>query len=274
MPEIYTDSYFAHLAALEGESWWTTGMREVLGRLLALAPLPARGVALDVGCGTARTLRWVMDERPGWRGAGVDIEAAQLARAARLLIPAVRADAAALPVRSASVDLALALDVLNHLPLDGAAVAALGELHRVVRPGGVLLVRTGAQAFPYMPPDREARYTRYRPPELSAMLRHAGFRIVRLSRVNALLGLAEIPRELQHRRERARGEPHRIVAPPPRPEHVRRDWRSAWLGFEGWLVASGFRLPAGRSLIALCLREPATGATAGSHDLLRHPVAG
>ena len=52
-------------------------------------------------------------------------------------------DAQMLPLRSAAFDVALALHMLYHVP-DRAA--AIGELRRVVRPGGVLVVLTNSDS--------------------------------------------------------------------------------------------------------------------------------
>jgi len=72
-----------------------------------------------------------------------------------------------------------------------------------------------------------------------------------LSRLNAMLGLAEIPRELRARRVQS-SEYHGILATSR--EHT--SWASAmkraWLRLEGQAVRRGVRLPAGRTIVALC----------------------
>src|SRR5690606_29615886 len=52
-------------------------------------------------------------------------------------LPVIRADATALPLADGSLDLVAALDVLEHIPDDGAAAR---EITRVLRPGGHLVV--------------------------------------------------------------------------------------------------------------------------------------
>ena len=67
--------------------------------------------------------------------------------------------------------------------------------------------------------------------------------------MNALLGLAEIPRELQARRSSA-GSYVGLLAGVPSRGAV---WRAkqARLGVESTLVAAGLSLPLGRTLVAL-----------------------
>jgi ubiquinone/menaquinone biosynthesis C-methylase UbiE len=101
---------------------------------------PTRGDerALDAGCG-AGALAVALAPLVG-EVVGVDRDDALLAEARRLA-PAnatfVAADARALPFESASVDLAGTLRVLHHVD---RPERVLGELARVTRPGGRLLV--------------------------------------------------------------------------------------------------------------------------------------
>ena len=201
-PLIFTPEYYERMRALEAGGWWNAGMRDAAARLLGLGPTPESGVALDVGCGSGQTMRWLREMRPRWRIQGFDV-AREAVRAAKLggAGPVSIASALALPYPDACADLVVVLDVLQHLPLAGGDLAALGEIHRLLRRGGQLLVRTNARAFPAIPDDLAFNFHQYRPAELRQKLGSAGFRVIRLSRVNALLGLAEIPRELRARRQ-------------------------------------------------------------------------
>lgn len=99
-----------------------------------------RGVVLDLACGSAPTRPLLPDAH--W--VGVDLSAGELAEAARRgRGPLLRAGAEALPLSSGSVDAvcaAMCLPVLTPLP------RVLGEIRRVLRPGGTLAALVPAQS--------------------------------------------------------------------------------------------------------------------------------
>lgn len=249
-PKIFAPEYYTHMATLEQSSWWNAGMRDLAERLLLTAALPAQGTLLDVGCGSGQTMSWFRSLRPHWKAVGIDVAFDGL-RAAREVgdQQVFAASALALPFADASVDLVITLDVLQHLPLSGGDEAALREIRRVLRPGGVLFVRTNAQALPRIEDDAEYNFHKYATGELRAKLVGAGFAVQRLGRVNALLGLAEIPRELRARRV-THGGYAGLISTVPR---LGAAWKAkrAWLGMEGRLLAAGLSLPLGRTHIAL-----------------------
>lgn len=249
-PKIFAPEYYERMRALEEDAWWNAGMRDLAERLLRRADLPARGLLLDVGCGSGQTMSWFRRRWPGWGAIGVDVardglRAAATGAGSRVLA----ASALALPLPDASVDTVITLDVLQHLPLGGGDVQGISEIRRVLRPGGVVFIRTNAQAFPYSPDDPEYNFHKYTPRELHRKLEAAGFLVRRLGRVNALLGLAEIPRELRARR-RSQGAYVGLLAGAPKRNLASRAKRS-WLGLESALVVAGLSLPLGRTMVAL-----------------------
>ncbi len=255
-PRIFTPEYYARMRAIEAGSWWNAAMRDVAGRLLDVARLPSTGLLLDVGCGSGQTMTWFRNAHAGWRTIGLDVSPDAL-RAAQDLRPGevFRASALGLPIGDAAVNAIITLDVLQHLPLDGGDRRALAELRRVLVPGGWLFVRTNAQMYPKSADDPVHLFHRYEPDELRAKLVDAGFIVHRLGRLNALLGLAEIPRDLRARRAET-STYHGILAT-PRHEHP---WpfamKRGWLRFEGGLVARGFSMPFGKAIVALCQAPP------------------
>ncbi|HXF60458.1 MAG TPA: methyltransferase domain-containing protein [Caldilineaceae bacterium] len=167
-----------HLVEVEGNYDWY------------LAALQPGMRLLDVGCGNGmQSLRAVRQR--GVTAVGVEGNIANLAAAVRLasdLPPAavsfLQADLeAALPVSDASFDAVLLLDVIEHIvrrqPL-------LREIHRVLCPGGLLLVSApnrqtrwkralaNAGLFAYADPDHKVEYTL---DELYAELRQGGFEV-------------------------------------------------------------------------------------------------
>lgn len=89
---------------------------------------------LEVGCGTGlilhRTARFARS------AAGIDLSAGMLMKAQQRGLRVAQASATALPIATASVDVAYSFKVLAHIP---DIAGALREMARVVRPGGWVL---------------------------------------------------------------------------------------------------------------------------------------
>jgi len=122
--------------------WWFRGririLSTVLRRELGLQPL-AR--ITSVGCGPLSGLDWLVPFlAPDGRVIGVDADLRH-ARGAPDRCLAVAGSAEAVPLRDASCDLVLALDVLEHLDDDAAG---LRECVRVLRPHGLIVVTVPA----------------------------------------------------------------------------------------------------------------------------------
>jgi SAM-dependent methyltransferase len=159
---------FAH----EGQHWWFRAKRALVLALLARYGA-AGGRGLDVGCGTGGMLD-ALAERGSW--VGVDAEALALAFSRkRGLGRLVGGSALALPFRGGAFDACLCLDVLYHraVPSD---TAALAECHRILRPGGLLIVTDSAFAWLRSAHDDAVHgRQRYRRRELTERVRAAGF---------------------------------------------------------------------------------------------------
>ena len=249
-PKIFAPEYYARMRALESGSWWSAGMRDTANLWLHRAGLPAGGVMLDVGCGSGQTMSWFGSHWPGWRTIGLDVSRDGLQAAQQGTgQPVLGASATNLPLPDNSVDAIITLDVLQHLPLPGGDTQALAEMRRVLKSGGLLFVRTNAQSWPRTSDDQAYNFHKYSTGELRAKLEASGFVIRRLGSLNALLGLAEIPREL--RAQRAVGTGYAgLQAQAPGTDPL---WRAknAWLRLEGRLVGAGWSLPLGRTILAL-----------------------
>jgi SAM-dependent methyltransferase len=117
------------------------------------AVLPGH-VLLDLGCGTGRhtfeALRRGADvvalDQNAQDLRGVEVMVAAMVEAGEVMAPdgpvTLRADALALPFPDNSFDRVIAAEILEHLPDDGAAIA---EVFRVVRPGGLVAVSVPRQ---------------------------------------------------------------------------------------------------------------------------------
>jgi SAM-dependent methyltransferase len=168
------------LATLEDDHWWYAERRHLLARdLRGLPP----GVALDVGAaggGNTRVLR-----RLGWRSCALEYGAEGAAVAAERGLAVVRADATALPVPSASLDLAVAFDVLEHIVDDQRAAT---EIFRALRPGGTFLIAVPCDPKLWSVHDEAVDHVRrYTRATLSELLSGAGFVLDSMTSWNVLL---------------------------------------------------------------------------------------
>jgi SAM-dependent methyltransferase len=98
---------------------------------------------LDVGCGFGGTIASLNERHAGLQLVGVNIDARQLDRAGRWIIPQngnslewIEADAAALPFQDATFDVVLAVECIFHFDRP----RFLREAGRVLRPGGNLTI--------------------------------------------------------------------------------------------------------------------------------------
>jgi SAM-dependent methyltransferase len=151
---------YAGLGALEGSA---RGHRNIAERLRLIGELvePAGGTLVDIGCGNGAYTTELA--RRFERVVAVDVEPDRLAafRAsdppAHVEIRLGSADRLDLP--DASVDLVTAIETVEHLGahLDGA----LREAHRVLVPGGALVITTPNRWFPFEQHGWVARGRRY-----------------------------------------------------------------------------------------------------------------
>jgi SAM-dependent methyltransferase len=171
----------------EEAQWWYAGQRAIATAILEPSlggRAPRRPLVLDAGCGTGFNLLAL--SRLG-RAVGIDISPEAIAFCRERGVRTVRASLLALPFECASFDAVTSFDVIYHAWVadDRAAIA---EMARVVRPGGVLLVRVPALKALWGAHDVEVqsrhRYTRG---ELEALLEACGLRVERATYCNSLL---------------------------------------------------------------------------------------
>jgi SAM-dependent methyltransferase len=143
-PETYDREYFLSNTCEGADEYHTgRGLSTLKTRQVAhLRPGPGARV-LDLGCGRGEVL--LACARAGARVAGIDYSAAavEISRDTLSGIDADirRGDVTRLPWPDASFDAVLSGDVIEHLVPDDAA-AMLREAHRVLKPGGRLVLHT------------------------------------------------------------------------------------------------------------------------------------
>jgi SAM-dependent methyltransferase len=109
---------------------------------------------LDFGCGCGRVTRHLSDRLPDREIWGVDVDAEAVRFASKNLAGTFRPIAPSPPTTLPDefFDVVLASSVFTHLP-EAAGGQWLGELARVLRPGGLLLATTHGPALTFSRPD-------------------------------------------------------------------------------------------------------------------------
>ena len=190
---------YAIMALREERHWWYAGMRRVALTVLGQALDGRRGLRiLDAGCGTGGT---TVELRRFGEVVGVDLawEALEPARG-RGLHALARASVEHLPFPGATFDVATSFEVVYHLGV-GSDTSALREMRRVLKPGGLLLLRVPAHDWLRGEHDRlvHTRH-RYSRGEVLRKLGQAGFRVERLTWANSLLFPPAVAKRLLERR--------------------------------------------------------------------------
>lgn len=132
---------YANLERVEQAHWYYAGKRELVRRWFGRFGRPRpEDTLLDCGAGTGR---FAEEMAAACRVLVLDDHAESLALL-RKRFPADRVLGLAptgIPLPDRSVDLLTALDVLEHIEADGAALA---DMHRVLRPGGLMIATVPA----------------------------------------------------------------------------------------------------------------------------------
>lgn len=136
----------------------------------------AHGELLDVGCGSKPFAPVFAGQVTRYRG--TDLAASRYLGDAR---PDAFARAEAQPFRAASFDTVLGLSMLTYLPEPGAMIR---EAHRLLRPGGVLILEFTQMVPLHDEPHDYFRFTRF---GAAHLLREAGFEPLEFVPVGGLM---------------------------------------------------------------------------------------
>jgi SAM-dependent methyltransferase len=178
---------FANIAATERDFWWYQGMLRILMRVLQPHVRGRKwSRVLEAGSGTGY-FACLMQKR-GWPVTPVDLCWEGLRYGREMGVERqTQADIAALPFPDATFDAAISLDVIVHFPL-GQEGRAFAEISRVLRPGGLAVIRVSAldilrSRHSEFAHERQ-RFSRSR---LLQQAQNAGIRVLRCTYANSLL---------------------------------------------------------------------------------------
>jgi ubiquinone/menaquinone biosynthesis C-methylase UbiE len=172
------------MRSVEDHYWWYQALRPHVAA--AIEPAHPNFALLDAGCGTGGMLNVLRQKFPAADLTGVDqsTHALELTAARETGARLISASVQELPFAEDSFDFVLSLDVLTAIGLDDSL--AVHEAHRVLRPGGRLILNVAALEFLKGAHDAavdvDRRYARR---QLQALLEGAHFQVERLGYWNA-----------------------------------------------------------------------------------------
>lgn len=185
---------YANIVQCEREFWWYRGMEQILFRVLdpivsrrKQESSPVVREAVEVGCGTGY-MATRFEKRYGWRMFPTDLQREGLEYGMREGVQRMaQAEITALPFRDGHFDALVTLDVMVYVPR-GEEGRAIGELARVIAPGGLLVLRTAALEILR---SHHAKFTgelqRFARRQVMKLAGDNGIRVLRCTYANSLL---------------------------------------------------------------------------------------
>lgn len=234
-------------SALETDErlWWYRGRRRIVMEVVRALPLRRPARVLDAGCGSGRTMEDLAElgEVVGLEPSRPSLEVAR----ARGVGEVVEGSLTHAPFPDGSFDLATTLDVIEHIDDDRRALA---ELRRLVRPGGYLVVTVPAYPSLWGPHDvanqHRRRYTRR---GLLDTAGAAGWHPLRTTHFNSILlppaAAVRWARKLLPQ-DGAEAQSELYLTPEWLDDLLEKPMQA-----EARLIATGRRIPAGLSLLAV-----------------------
>lgn len=237
--------------------WWYVGRRDLFSGLLGKYLEGPAPTGLDAGCGPGTNDSLYAPFARRWICGDIDRESFSPWRPPALG-QGVLGDLAHLPVRAETADLALLLDVIEHLPREGPA---LDETFRALRPGGLLLVSVPAFRALWSRHDEQAgHHRRYRMGEAADLIRQAGFEILEARYYNWLLSIPIfLVRRIAWRVPSMKTSIEADLSP-----GILNGVFRAWLALENGIARLGVRWPWGTTAVLLARKPqaPQTGDAA------------
>jgi SAM-dependent methyltransferase len=170
---------------LERFHWWFTGRRRLLKSLISSLKIRRDSLIIDVGCGVGSNLDLL--KSMGFKVVGIDSEIYSLSLAKKCISEAflINGDLVNLPVKSDSIGLVIATDIIEHLDDDSIGIK---EIHRALKHEGNVVLTVPAFKSLWGIQDvvgmHKRRYSRN---EFLKKLEQAGFTVLKSSYFNFFL---------------------------------------------------------------------------------------
>jgi SAM-dependent methyltransferase len=232
---------YLRMAALEGDFWWYRGLHAILTDRLHGAQIASGARLLDAGCGTGGLLRQLSAAKPDLLlfGVEIDSQAASIA-AGKSSATVTTGSVNDLPYRDGYFDVLVSADVLCHAEVEQRA--ALDEMRRCLRPGGMLLLNLPAYRWLLSAHDRHVHNVRrYTAGKAALMVTTCGFKVVNAFYWNSLLFPLMLAYRLTVGRQQISSDVRRL------PRSLDNLFFTI-ITIERKLISYGFRLPFGGSV--------------------------
>jgi SAM-dependent methyltransferase len=176
---------YRQMAELDQRHWWYRARREVLAELIRREVAPAPGAhVLEIGCGTGHNLP-MLGQFGSVDALELDEEARTIAegRLGRTVMSAPLPELAGVPDRR--YDLIAALDVIEHIDDDQAALAAIAAK---LKPGGKLVMTVPAHRWMWSAHDVVNHHKRrYSKAALRRLIHGSPLKLGKIGYFNSLL---------------------------------------------------------------------------------------
>lgn len=242
-------SVYDQFAELERRHFWFRGRRQIFFDLLAreLGPDAKDLEILEIGCGPGGMME-PLSKHGRVHGLDISLDAMRYCRR-RGFPNVVTGSGMALPFADASFDVVCLFDAIEHIPDDRKV---LEEVHRVLKPGGVVFLSVPAYQFLYSQNDRlvhhQRRYTKGR---MTKLLREARFTPRKATYFNTFLFPLILPAVLMVKLK------EKLVGLPRHQTNLSHEFHRGLNDLFAWFMGSERMLlrhmefPFGHSLIAI-----------------------
>ncbi len=169
---------------IEKNHWWFAGRRVLLKSLVRSLNVQPDSPTIDVGCGVGSNLELL--KSMSLKVVGVDSEIYCLSLAKKLSeVPLVNGDLLRLPIKSNTIGLFIATDILEHLNEDRIGIR---EIHRSLKRGGKVIITVPSFGFLWGIQDIAGMHKRrYSRKELLMKVEQAGLTVLKSSYFNFFL---------------------------------------------------------------------------------------